>query len=455
MTGPTPDSVTPLNRVTENNNQNNSPSLQDQILSHISSLETLIRQHNKRARTPITLIRLTFTEKGEGSKGKNDNQGLGDERDEDLKRPYKEVLKSSFTRRRIEFSAPNHRMPTNLKIYDGFTEPDDNITRFVARGWFDRMPNGFIDSWTDLRERFAERFALRRKCSKDPTEVSKIIRKANETFLDYKECWTKEMGYIQGVPEVMQISAFMSNSKCPELARRFADQIPRTVTEIMKRVDDFVKSKEAYKSTELSKGENFEKGQGASYKGNRPPRMGHGGGHPRMDKYSWRDHYQPYVPPRAYDQRYNNRMYNNRRQEVNQLSLDSLIKQPKKILATELQLQLPMYPPMTVENEVGFLVIEDFSSICRESALKHQADSFARVSSSAGVKHLIPSCLTRYLNISTGKALVNRSANWYSVLTKNSSTILFDLLFDEVISDVNVLGARMLDRIARDGCGCL
>ncbi|GJR70549.1 hypothetical protein Tco_0016614 [Tanacetum coccineum] len=86
------------------------------------------------------------------------------------------------------------------------------------------MPNGCIDSWTDLRERFAERFSLRRKCSKDPTEVSKIIRRANETLPDFKERWTEEMSYIQGVPEVMQISSFMSNSMCPKLARCFANQ---------------------------------------------------------------------------------------------------------------------------------------------------------------------------------------------------------------------------------------
>ncbi|GKD99488.1 reverse transcriptase domain-containing protein [Tanacetum coccineum] len=114
----------------------------------------------------------------------------------------------------------SHRIPTNLKIYDGSTDPDDHITRFVraanqgewempvwckmfqqtldgpARGWFDQMPNGFINSWTDLRQKFVKRFALRRKCSKDPTKVSKIIRRANETFLDFKERWTEEMGYI-------------------------------------------------------------------------------------------------------------------------------------------------------------------------------------------------------------------------------------------------------------------
>ncbi|GJT09142.1 reverse transcriptase domain-containing protein [Tanacetum coccineum] len=160
--------------------------------------------HPIRAGTPIiTSIRLTFREDEDGSKGKDEGQSPRDEGDEDLKKPYKEVLKSPFTRRIIKFSAPSHRMPTNLKIYDGSTDPDDHITHFVdaanqgewempvwcrmfqqtldgpGRGWFDRMPNGCIDSWADLRERFAERFALRRKCSKDPTEVLKIIRRAN------------------------------------------------------------------------------------------------------------------------------------------------------------------------------------------------------------------------------------------------------------------------------------
>nr|GEX62805.1 hypothetical protein [Tanacetum cinerariifolium] len=56
-------------------------------------------------------------------------------------------------------------------------------------------------------------------------------------------------------------------------------------------------------------------------------------------------------------------------------------------------------------------------------SFRDQADSFARAFSSAGVKHLIPSRLRRYLNLSSGKALVNRSANWYSVSTNNSSMI--------------------------------
>ncbi|GJU88669.1 reverse transcriptase domain-containing protein [Tanacetum coccineum] len=275
MTGPTPEPITP----------DQSLSLQDQILNHVSSLETLIKQHNEKSGALITPIRLTFGEEADGNKGKDKEKGVVEVGD-DLKKPYKEVLESPFTRRIIEFSALSHRMPTNLRIYDGSTDPDDHISRFVraanegewempvwcrmfqqtldgpTRGWFDQMPNGCIDSWANLRERFIERFALRRRCSKDPTEVSKIVRRANETLPNFKERWTEEMGYIQGVPEVMQISAFMSNSKCPELARRFADQVPQTVTEMMKRVDDFVKSEEAFKSTELPRGSSQKKDTG-------------------------------------------------------------------------------------------------------------------------------------------------------------------------------------------------
>nr|GEX24007.1 putative reverse transcriptase domain-containing protein [Tanacetum cinerariifolium] len=47
-----------------------------------------------------------------------------------------------------------------------------------------------------------------------------------------------------------------------------------------------------------------------------------------------------------------------------------------------------------------------------KDTLSLQLDLFVRTSSFSRVKHLIPSLLTRYLNLSLGKALVNRPANW-------------------------------------------
>ncbi|GJR77977.1 hypothetical protein Tco_0090342 [Tanacetum coccineum] len=196
-------------------------------------------------------------------------------------------------------------MPSNPRIYDGSTYPDEHVSRFVGAAnqgeW--QMP-----MWCRIFQQTLD------VLTGDPTKVSKIIRKANETLLDFKERWIYKMSYIQDVLEVMQISAFMSNSKCPELVRRFSEQVLRTVTEMIKRVDDFIKT---------------------IYEGRRQRTNN------RNDFNVHRDHYQPYVPPRANNQRYDNRRY-----VSNHLSLDALTKRSKEILATKLQLQIPPCPLM-------------------------------------------------------------------------------------------------------------
>ncbi|GKF70731.1 hypothetical protein Tco_0203788, partial [Tanacetum coccineum] len=53
----------------------------------------------------------------------------------------------------------------------------------------------------------------------------------------------------------MKISSFMDAHKCPELAKRYFDKVPRTVDEMMTRLDDFVRSEEAFANTEPPKGE--------------------------------------------------------------------------------------------------------------------------------------------------------------------------------------------------------
>ncbi|GJS19165.1 hypothetical protein Tco_0447797 [Tanacetum coccineum] len=176
MTGPTPDPTTPVNRTATGSNPNNPPDLQDQILNHISLLKALVQLHNESPTGLVRPICLSFDNEG-GPKEKNEKEP------EDLRKPYKEVLKSPFSKWIIEFSAPNHRTPTNLKIYDGSTDPDDHITCFVGAA---NQGEWEMPVW--------------RKCCKDPTEVSKIVRKANETLPDFKERWTEEMSYIPDVP---------------------------------------------------------------------------------------------------------------------------------------------------------------------------------------------------------------------------------------------------------------
>ncbi|GKC59369.1 hypothetical protein Tco_1086967 [Tanacetum coccineum] len=269
----------------------------------------LVQLHNESPRSLVRPIRLFFDDEG-GPKEKRD------EEPEDLQKPYKEVLKSPFSSRISEFSSPNHRTPTNLKIYDGSTDSDYHITRFVRE-----LNQGEWDMHV---------FALRRKCCKDPTKVSKIIRKANETLPDFKERWTEEMSYIPDVPTVMQISSFMSNSKCSELARRFSDQ----------------------------------------FRGSRPPCHSYGGGPLRPYTYNRMDHYQSYIPPRAPDRRYDNRRHDHRRQEVNHLRYCEYHGEKghytndcfhfKKQLEVEEWMNVPIsFPPISTDDvSDGLLIIE-------------------------------------------------------------------------------------------------
>ncbi|GKC33969.1 reverse transcriptase domain-containing protein [Tanacetum coccineum] len=143
-----------------------------------------VDKHNESPTGLLKPIRLSFDHEG----GPEEEH---DEEPEDLRKPYKEILKSPT------YSQANH------------TEMFQQTLDGPARGWFDRLPNGCIESWTDLREAFVERFALRRKCCKDPTEVAKIVRKANETLPDFKERWTEEMRYIPDIPVVMQLIGLM------------------------------------------------------------------------------------------------------------------------------------------------------------------------------------------------------------------------------------------------------
>ncbi|GJY81798.1 hypothetical protein Tco_0494549 [Tanacetum coccineum] len=208
------------------------PLTKEQIEGHISAMKSIIKDHNKRNKAnPIRLnFEIEDQDPNEGRivKGKEVDDG-------DLSKPFKETLRTPFTRRIIEFSSPEHIMPTNITLYDGTTDPADHLNRFVRAANSGEWPMP--------------------ACYKEPHEITKIVRKANETLTAFKERWTVETGYIIGVPKVMKILSFMDSVKSPKLAKRFASNVPKTVDEMMKCLDEFIRAEEAYALAELPAGE--------------------------------------------------------------------------------------------------------------------------------------------------------------------------------------------------------
>ncbi|GJX99094.1 reverse transcriptase domain-containing protein [Tanacetum coccineum] len=269
MAGPEP--ITPLSEGTSNQN-----------------VKSIIEGHD-----------VSDEEVEDGMKGK---EKVGDE---DLSKPFKEVLKCPFTRRIVKFSSPCHRLPENAKIYDEAGDLEDHVCRFVGIENQEEWP---------MPEKFLSRFGMLKACDKDPTRILKIVRKANETLPHFKERWVSESNAIPNTPKLMQISSFMSSHKCPKLAKCFSDNIPKIVDEMLKRVDDYLRSEEAFRSTELLRGNSNE------------------------ETHRIPERHTPYVPPQRPSQELH------RPKAV--LTLDSLSSTPQEILATKHQLHLPQPAPL-------------------------------------------------------------------------------------------------------------
>ncbi|GKA28722.1 hypothetical protein Tco_0714967 [Tanacetum coccineum] len=103
------------------------PESQDE--GHISAMKSIIKDHNKRNKANPIWLNFEIEDQDPNEdrivKGKEID-------DEDLSKPFKETLRTPFTRRIIEFSGPEYSLPTNIALYNGSTDPADHLNRFVG-----------------------------------------------------------------------------------------------------------------------------------------------------------------------------------------------------------------------------------------------------------------------------------------------------------------------------------
>ncbi|GKB38301.1 hypothetical protein Tco_0883243 [Tanacetum coccineum] len=238
--------------ITPNEGTSNQNTTKSVIEGHVSALKELLKEPSNRDLIKPMLLDFDDIQDSSDEEIQDDMKGKAKVGDEDLSKPFKEVLKCPFTRKIVEFSSPGHRMPANVKIYDGTGDPEDHVGRFMgignqgewpmpvwcrmfqqtldgkARAWFDKLPWGSIDNWGTSKRNFSIGLGCLRP-------VIKTQRKFQKSFV-----------------RPMKLSSFQR--KCPELAKRFSDSIPKTVNGMLKRVD-YLRSEEAFRSTELPRGE--------------------------------------------------------------------------------------------------------------------------------------------------------------------------------------------------------
>lgn len=124
--------------------RNNTPPVtREQIELYLSTLKSMIVEHNRREN--VTPIRLDFEDdKPTGNERVvKKNEGIATEvkvAKKDLGKPFKEMSRSPLSRRILEFSAPEHKMPYHIKLYDGSTDPEDHLTRFTGAAMHGEWP---------------------------------------------------------------------------------------------------------------------------------------------------------------------------------------------------------------------------------------------------------------------------------------------------------------------------
>lgn len=187
-------------------------------------------------------------------------------KEDDLYRPYDVEDTDPFTYRIRTFEFPKRtKMPSNVKTYDGTSDPEDHLKSFCtaakversamptwchmfnstlmghARVWFDELPAESIDNFEALRKSFLSYFLQQKKYAKDPVELHHIKQREGEPTGVFVECFKTESMHVKGALECMKISGFMHGITNPELIKRLNDKIPQTVDEMWKATTAFLR----------------------------------------------------------------------------------------------------------------------------------------------------------------------------------------------------------------------
>nr|GEV82598.1 reverse transcriptase domain-containing protein [Tanacetum cinerariifolium] len=181
------------------------PSAKEHIEGHLSALRSLLKEHNGRGN--VSPIRLSFDNAKDRTRVWTVVTGA-EVRDADLKRPFKEA-------RIISVDSRPRRTLVNGPCRCGVVCSNKPWMGVRGDGLRTSRKEALTGGW-------------------------------NSGSITFKERWIVETGFITGVSEVMKISSFMDAHKCPELAKRYSDKVPKTMNEMMTRLDDFLRSEEAF-----------------------------------------------------------------------------------------------------------------------------------------------------------------------------------------------------------------
>ncbi|PWA40091.1 retrotransposon gag domain-containing protein [Artemisia annua] len=178
--------------------------------------------------------------------GSNDTKGKTTQNVEFYHQPFvfkepnrdtRYLIASPFTSRIRDYDMPDGlKVPANLKTYDGMSDPDDHLTIFMARFWYENLAPGSIDGFYQLRDKFRANFLQQRRFQKTQAEILGIRQRPDESLKDYvARCY----------------GAFISGLRPGRLFKDLIARPPTSLEDLFTQTHNFIRAEDANNENRL------------------------------------------------------------------------------------------------------------------------------------------------------------------------------------------------------------
>ncbi|KAF7829737.1 uncharacterized protein G2W53_012070 [Senna tora] len=188
--------------------------------------------------------------------------------------PSKKKRRYPFVDRIMDVAMPKLRTPTQLKHYDGTSDPVAHVNSFKAamlyagapdevmcrafpstldgdaQLWFSDLPSGSISSFRQLSKRFTSYFATSRTIKRTTHCLKNVVQGKEESLKDFLIRFTKAARQIQGLKMEVALSYLTDNLRSKLFCCSITKKPPKTMAELLARSTKYIAFEEVQQAKE-------------------------------------------------------------------------------------------------------------------------------------------------------------------------------------------------------------
>ncbi|GFZ10533.1 hypothetical protein Acr_21g0011320 [Actinidia rufa] len=152
------------------------------------------------------------------------------------------------------------KLPTQLGIYEGKTDPMDHLdSTCQIRSWFRKLSPGTIDSFGDLSRLFVANFMSCKNRQKNASHLFTVHQKETESLKDFVKRFNQAILEVEDPSDKVIIMAMMEGLRPSPLFDSFSKSVPETLSALQSKADKYVAAKELAEAKRRRRGKDDHK----------------------------------------------------------------------------------------------------------------------------------------------------------------------------------------------------